>query len=42
VDDWEETPYARKDAAVKNGVRSGKGWQVTYKGKVVASSDDLL
>jgi hypothetical protein len=34
--------YARKDAAVKNGVRSGEQWHVVYKGKTVAASDDLL
>jgi hypothetical protein len=34
--------YARKDAAVKNGVRSGKAWEVLYKAKVVAASSDLL
>ena len=42
VDGWEETSYARKDAAIKNGVRSGKPWTVVYKGKNVATSDDLL
>ena len=35
-------PYARKDAAIKNGVRSDEKWNVTYKGKVVAQSDDVL
>lgn len=35
-------PYARKDAAIKNGIRSGDAWEVTYKGKVVAQSDDLI
>jgi hypothetical protein len=34
--------YARKDAAVKNGVKSGEEWEVTLNGKVVAQSDDLL
>ena len=34
--------YARKDAAVKNGVRSGESWKVMLKGKTVAASDDLL
>jgi hypothetical protein len=34
--------YARKDAAVKNGVRSQEEWTVTLNGKVVAQSDDLL
>lgn len=43
LDDFTDPkPYARKDAAVKNGVRSGEDWNVTYKGKVVAASDDLL
>jgi hypothetical protein len=39
VDGFEETPYARKDAAIKNGVRSGMEWTVTYKGKIVATSE---
>jgi hypothetical protein len=39
VDGFEETPYARKDAAIKNGVRSGQEWTVTYKGKTVATSE---
>jgi hypothetical protein len=34
--------YARKDAAVKNGVRSNEEWTVTLNGKIVAQSDDLL
>jgi cell division septation protein DedD len=39
VDGFEETPYARKDAAIKNGVRSGEPFTVTYKGKIVHTSD---
>ena len=39
VDGFEETPYARKDAAIKNGVRSGQEWVVNYKGKTVATSE---
>jgi hypothetical protein len=43
LDDFTDPkPYARKDAAIKNGVRSGEVWNVTYKGKVVAQSDDVL
>jgi hypothetical protein len=42
LDDFEEVKYARKDAAIKNGVRSGQAWKVVYKGKVVAQSDDLI
>jgi hypothetical protein len=44
VDDdlTEDKQYARKDAAIKNGVRSGEAWKVIYKGKVVAESDDLI
>ena len=42
VADWEEKPFARKDAAIKAGVRSGEDWKVVYKGKTVAASDDLL
>ena len=38
----QETEYARKDAAIKNVVRSGGEWAVTYKGKTVAQSDNLL
>lgn len=42
-DEWTDPkPYARKDAAIKNGVRSGEAWRVVYKGKVVAVSDDVL
>jgi hypothetical protein len=43
LDDFTDPkPYARKDAAIKNGVRSDAAWNVTYKGKVVAQSDDVL
>jgi hypothetical protein len=42
VEGQDQKAYARKDAAIKNGVRSGQAWTVTYKGKVVAGSDDLL
>lgn len=36
----EVVPYARKDAAISNGQKSGRDWRVEYKGKVVAVSDD--
>jgi hypothetical protein len=42
VDDFEEHRLARKDAAIKRGIKSGQPWTVFYKGKVVAASDDLL
>jgi len=37
----ETSTFARKDAAIKNGIRSGGAWTVTRNGKVVASSEDL-
>lgn len=39
VDGEDERKYARKDAAIKNGVRSGREWTVSYKGKIVATSE---
>jgi hypothetical protein len=42
VPSGQTTEYARKDAAIKAGVRSGGEWTVSYKGKKVAQSDELL
>jgi hypothetical protein len=42
VDGAKDALYARKDAAVNAGTKSGKNWRVlSPSGKIVAVSDDL-